>query len=269
MNYRERGLNYVYGAMILLLLSSLIEACKSEEFVPPPDCSSLNVKLVSKSDASSCTVIDGNIVIEATGGTSPYVYESDFISNTTGNFAGLRGGEYAFTVKDSNGCLGMLEVSIGTTGSTFAATAVTEASTVCAPESNGSITINATGGVEPYEFKRGNDPFVAQNTFVNLGFGEYIVEARDAALCSVILKVEVPGMRYATIKSIIELNCVKSNCHNGDLGAHNNYSLFDNVKENSTSIRARTSDLTMPPGNPLSDDQIKLIACWVDEGANN
>ncbi|MEQ9591901.1 MAG: SprB repeat-containing protein [Cyclobacteriaceae bacterium] len=258
--------------LALVMLSCLFLtniACKEDELVPPPDCTTLNLILNSKSDASSCTAMDGNISIGATGGVAPYVYESDFLASSDGNFAGLRGGQYAFTVTDSNGCIAKLDVGIGTVGSTFGISIVAEASTVCSPDSNGFIEVNVTGGVGPYEFKRDNGSFVPVNTFLDLGPGDYIVEARDAAGCSIVVKTEVPGMRYGTIKSIIELNCIKSGCHNGDIGADNNYTIFDNVKEYSTSIRARTSDLTMPPGNPLSQEQIELIACWVDEGANN
>jgi len=268
MEYRVSRLNKP-TLLVFLCLILTSSGCKKEEFVPPPSCTGLSLALLSKSDASSCTVVDGQIAIEATGGTAPYLYTTDFLSSSSGTFTNLRGGTYFFTVTDANSCTASLEVSIATEGSTFSASIVAEASTVCAPASNGSITVNASGGVEPYEFRRGTGPFLAENAFLNLAYGDYIIEAKDAAGCSIVIKTEVPGMRYATVKSIIELNCAKSGCHNGDIGAHNNYTLFDNVKENSTSIRARTTDLTMPPNYPLSEEQIKLIACWVDEGANN
>ncbi|MEQ8302968.1 MAG: hypothetical protein RIB47_06225 [Cyclobacteriaceae bacterium] len=256
----------------LVIFSSLLminSACEKEELAALPDCTVLNLSLNSKSDASSCTAVDGRISIEATGGVAPYKYESDFLTSSDGNFTGLRGGDYDFTVTDSNGCIAKLSVEIGTEGSTFDISIIAEASTVCAPDSNGFIEVSVTGGVGPYEFKNGNGSFVPDNTFLNLGPGDYIVEARDAAGCSFVVKTEVPGMRYSTIKSIIELNCIKSGCHNGDIGANNNYTIFENVKEFSRSIRATTSNMTMPPSGPLSEAQIKLIACWVDEGANN
>lgn len=247
----------------------VVSSCK-EDVEPPLDCSGLKLDLAGKSDASSCTVLDGQITVIATGGVEPYVYTMNGISNTTGLFAGLRGGEYTIKVTDAeNKCNAELIAEIGTEGSTFTATASGEASTTCAPNSNGFLTINVSDGVPPYEFKLGNGPFVPENIFTELSAGQYVVEAKDAQDCIIVINAKVPGMRYATIKSIIDLNCAISGCHNGDNGANRNWTLFENVKENATNIRARTSNRTMPPAGNLSQEQIDLIACWVGEGANN
>ncbi len=242
----------------------------SEEVDPPLDCSELRLDLASKADASSCSVLDGQITVIATGGVEPYVYTLGGISNTTGLFTGLRGGEYRITVTDAeNNCNTELIEEVGTEGSTFAADVSGVASTVCAPNSNGFLTVNVSDGVPPFEFRLGSGPFLSDNIFMDLLPGKYVVEAKDAQDCILVINTEVPGMRYATIKNIIDLNCAISGCHNGDNGASRNWTLFENVKENATNIRARTSNRTMPPAGNLSQEQIDLIACWVGEGANN
>jgi hypothetical protein len=73
------------------------------------------------------------------------------------------------------------------------------------------------------------------------------------------------------IKPILETNCIKSGCHNGDNGADRNWSVFSNVQAKAQGIKAFTGSRIMPADNPdaLTQQQINLIACWVDAGALN
>jgi len=256
-------------AVIAMAVVVFFTTCKEEE-LPTLDCSGLKLDLGSKANVSNCDVQDGQINVIASGGVEPYTYQLNLITNTSGTFTDLKAGVYQITVTDANNqCTNKIEVSLVTEGSTFQATASGVASTECAPNSNGFLTVSAVDGVPPYTFSLNSGPFIAENVFTNLGPGQYVVEARDDQDCTIAINVEVPGMRYATIKSIIDLNCAISGCHNGDNGANRNWTVFDNVKENATNIRARTTARTMPPSGNLSQDQIDLIACWVNEGANN
>lgn len=255
-------------SFVVLMFGSLLTGCKEEE-PPPLDCSQLKLNLVSKTNVASCGQQNGQIMVAAADGVEPYRYEMNSISNTNGVFSGLLAGSYEIKVTGGNNdCTKTLEVTVENEGSTFEATAVGQGSTICAPNSNGFIEVTPSGGVEPYSFSL-NGISQAENTFQGLGMGEYFVEATDAQDCVILIKTKVPGMRYETVKSIIELNCAIANCHNGDLGAQSNYLLFENVKENSRGIRTRTENKSMPPVGNLSAEQIALISCWVDEGANN
>ncbi len=74
----------------------------------------------------------------------------------------------------------------------------------------------------------------------------------------------------ADVKPIIEANCLinNPNCH-GMNSLLPDWSNFNTVKSRANSIRTRTGNRSMPPSGGLSDDQIKLIACWVQQGAKD
>ncbi|MEL7002729.1 MAG: 2-polyprenyl-6-methoxyphenol hydroxylase [Bacteroidota bacterium] len=74
------------------------------------------------------------------------------------------------------------------------------------------------------------------------------------------------------ISAIINTNCAIPGCHNGDIGASRDWTVFANVQNSAQAIRSRTFGRTMPPPNSgitLSDAQIDAISCWVEQGANN
>lgn len=253
---------------ILILFTVAMPGCKEDE-EPPLDCTQLSLTIVTQSGVSSCGQDDASFQATASGGVEPYTYDLNGLINTTGLFTGLKAGSYKVNVTGGNGdCTKSADVILATTGSDFTAAAVPTGSTVCPPNSNGFITVDVSGGVSPYQFRLNNNTFAPSNVIPELGKGIYSVEAKDANGCTVFMKVEVPGMQYQTIKSLIELNCATANCHDGSLGAQSDYTLFENVKENSNAIRTLTSNKSMPPNGNLSQEQIDLIACWVADGAN-
>jgi hypothetical protein len=96
----------------------------------------------------------------------------------------------------------------------------------------------------------------------------------------------VPEVTFSTVQGILSSNCTFSGCH--DVNSGNNdegkFSLigYDNVMENGDVKpgKAKDSDLykvligkeeTMPPPprSPLSDDDIKRIYLWIEQGAKN
>ena len=76
------------------------------------------------------------------------------------------------------------------------------------------------------------------------------------------------------VKGIISTHCAISGCHNGDNGASINWTVLKNFQDHATEAKRR---LTLPPSSPdkmprvgsLSNDQIKLIVCWVEQGAKD
>lgn len=261
-------LGFFSRLLVLIAFITMLASCKEEE-APPLDCTTLKLALASKTDVSACGLKDGQISVSASGGLEPYTFTINSAPAISGTFNGLNAGKYIITVTDATTfCSQTIEVGVGTVGSDFEATSSGVASTVCAPNSNGLISIDATGGSQPYSYRLGTGAFVTENVFPDLGAGSYTVQAKDAQDCIIEIKVDVPGMRYETIRSLIELNCATKNCHNGDLGAQSNYLIIENVKENARGIRTRTGNKTMPPSGNLTQEQIDLIACWVDEGAN-
>lgn len=261
-------------AFFLLVLTG----CASNDLKKPFDCSSttISITLEAKSDVSSCAAADGSITISASNGQSPYLYSingGDFTSNSV--FSNLTTGTYTLTVKDANGCESTLVPSpiITSPGSTLSLTALTGSDTNCVTD-NGSISVTATGGVPPYTYRLNNGAFGDLSDFASLASGNYTVTAKDNEGCTFSINTSIArgdtGTSWSNeIQSIISTNCAVSGCHNGSQSP--NLSNLSGVQANKASVKTRTGSKSMPPnGRPgLSDEQIKKIACWVDDGAKD
>lgn len=132
----------------------------------------------------SCAGNDGQIVIAATGGATPYSYSIDGGSNfqSSATFTGLAVGTYSIVVADNNSCQGTSQVTLtGTTGSVSATSSTVNPS--CGA-SDGQITITATGGTGPYQYSvDGGSNFQSSATFTTLPVGTYNIVVQDANTC--------------------------------------------------------------------------------------
>lgn len=73
-----------------------------------------------------------------------------------------------------------------------------------------------------------------------------------------------------TVKPIIQANCLSSGCH--DAASTNGpgaLTTYEKVRDASSRIRSVVVARTMPKGGSLTADQIKSIACWIDNGSQN
>ena len=263
---------------ILLPVVLLLAGCTYKEIPAPTpvvvDCSksTLAISESNKVDASSCFSIDGHFTVLATGGTSPYLFSFNGAGYVLDpNLSGLGPGTYLVTVKDANLCQKSDSVKISVAGSTLDATAAVGDDTECLTN-NGTITVTPSGGTSPYTYQWGDSPDIT-NSRSNLKFGYYTVTVRDSQSPACIRMMNVwvhrgnTGISFATdIKPILDTKCATTGCHNGDNGSTRNWTIFDNVKSNAKHIKLRTGNKTMPLGDTLTQDQINLIACWVDDG---
>jgi len=262
-----------------LLISFLVYAgCSSNDEPKPVDCNTtdLAISLTSKSDPASCNTNNGSIVVSATGGAAPYQFKLNsgtFAAATT--FNNLGAGSFSIVVKDANSCEKTLSaIVLAAPSSPVAGVSTITAHTNCLSP-NGVITVNVTGGTPPYQYKIGSGAFVSSNVFSQLKAGNYTVTVQDDADCSITINNVVnssTSVSFQTqIKPLLETNCIKSGCHNGDNGADRNWSVFANVQAKASGIKTRTGNRSMPAdnANALTQDQIDLIACWVDSGAQN
>lgn len=69
------------------------------------------------------------------------------------------------------------------------------------------------------------------------------------------------------ILPIMITSCATEKCHDGI--TRRDWTNYDEVKRFSVSIKNRTQDKSMPFDGPLPQEQIDLIACWVNNGALN
>lgn len=261
---------------IVVLLVVLVR-CTNHVETEVVDCEANkpSVAVESKVDPTSCDSNDGSIVVAGAGGSESYQYSLNggtYQSSPT--FAGLGGGTYTITIRDSKGCENVTGASLAIKSTDLAATYEITEDTECLTD-NGTITVIATGTDTPFEYSIENGSFSSTNIFTNLRYGTYIVRVRDAQGCTISLSIAVvrgqTGVSWTgDIKPIIDTNCAISGCHVSG-NQIPDWSNPINVQNNATNIKTRTSNGSMPPaGQPrLTQEQISKIACWVDDGAKS
>jgi SprB repeat len=262
--------------IICLLFIVLAVGCTNNDINKKFDCSTsdLAIELVSKSNTSSCNAIDGKLSVSATGGKQPYSFSlNGGVNQPSNEFLNLGPGTYNVIVKDANECkVTSTEIDISAPNSNLNATAVAVRNNQCT-NPNGSITVTASGGTSPYSFQFGTAGFTSSNVFNNVKHGTYNLIVKDATDCQKIIAVTVPrentNTSYLnTVKPILDASCNLASCHSG---GSRDLTDFQNLKNRAASVKARTANKSMPPSgsSQLTQAQIDLIGCWVDDGALN
>jgi uncharacterized protein (DUF2141 family) len=269
-----------FCSLSLLFGLALLMSCLNENSGEPVCNGSLAVMVESKTNPTSCVTTNGSITVSALGGEEPYLYSlNGGAKQAAVTFSGLSPGSYSVTVFDANDCEHVIDnIGIEVPGANLGVTATPTSDTNCTT-SNGSIVASGTGGntSSPYQYALNEGAFTVSNTFTALAPGTYTVKVKDAGGCIATQSVNVlqgnTGVSYQSdIKPILEANCIKSGCHNGDNGATRNWSVFANVQAKAEGIKNRTANKSMPldiAPTGLPQNQIDLIACWVNEGAQN
>jgi gliding motility-associated-like protein len=163
----------------------------------------------------SCLASDGQIDITMIGATSGLTYSIN--GGTTfqpvSSFPSLGVGSYLVVVQNPQGCfVDTLVVLINPNSPVFDAVNVTEPS--CGM-SDGSISINLSGGVMPYSYSIDNGAtYQSSNTFTGLAGGVYDISVKDASGCTSTVTIYiVPG----TLPAITLVQAVQPPCL-GDSG---------------------------------------------------
>jgi len=164
---------------------------------------------------STCGQPNGSVSITATGGSGTLSYSSDNVNfGSNPSFSGLTSGNYTFYVQDQGGCTVSLPVQI-TDLSNLAATS-DSIPTLCNGSNDGSITVAATGGTQPYTYILGSGSPQTNALFSNLSAGSYSLIVNDAQGCQVTLNQSVTE---PTAVQLTQLSTTNSTCNlpNGGL----------------------------------------------------
>ncbi len=258
--------NFILFCLFVVLFTI---SCTSEKQSVPDECEgNISIQSTVLSD-SNCGLSNGSFEIIAAGGTGDYTFSLNNSSpQTSAVFNNLEAGTYTVLVTDALSCTNEVSVTIANLdGVNASISAVTDSD---CDNPDGTITIEATGGVEPYEYKLDDNSFQGNSNFSALGPGQYTVTVKDASGCEVSLQAEIKSeVVFAQIKSIIETNCAISGCHNGN--TFPDLRVDANIANQASRIRTRTAARSMPPtssGRSLSASEIAEIACWVNDGAS-
>ena len=135
---------------------------------------------------------DGTITINTvTGGTGALSYSTNAISwQSSTTFTGLTAGAYTVYVKDINGCIGTVTLTITQPSAFVILNTVSNVS--CYGSNNGLVTVFAAGGAGTLAYSiNAGVTFQSSNTFTNLYAGSYTVIVRDAAGCTGVVSFTV------------------------------------------------------------------------------
>jgi len=163
---------------------------------------------ISNTVDAICNAANGNATVAATNGTPPYQYSWNTLPvQTTATATNLMSGNYDVTVTDANNCSISLTATINDAGSpTLSIANVTDET--CA-NANGSATISATGGSQPYTYSWTTTPPQTTATASNLSAGSYQVFVSDDNGCqsSTSITINSQNSPVATIASTQDAAC--------------------------------------------------------------
>ena len=138
--------------------------------------------ILDASDETSPGALDGDVTATVIGGTGPYQYDWSNTQSGTNMIDGLSGGIYLVTITDANNCTTVKGASVdGKICSTIEL--VTDGSNLtCFEQNDGTLSVVATGGVEPYSYLWSPGNFTSP-TVDNAPAGDYTVVVMDAEGC--------------------------------------------------------------------------------------
>lgn len=261
--------NRIAGILIITSLGLMSSCSKDPE---PFNCefTDLTIVLDNKINATDCTTPDGSILVEATAGKEPYTFflNDQTDGQSTGEFTALLPGIYSVSVRDGNGCIQSVN-NIDIVGSDFSFSTTILHDTECLG-GNGEVLITVVDGNPPYTYNISSGTFSDGNSFTGLVSGNHSIGVKDADGCEVTLTVTVPKGKSDTswsndILSIVQTSCSKSGCHNGV--SRPDLRLYPNAKKFAGQMKSETKSKNMPREGTLTQAQIDLIGCWVDDGA--
>jgi hypothetical protein len=236
------------------------------------DSPSLRLELMEATFSSDCLRPNGTIRVQVKNGVAPFLYSiNNGAGQSEGTFHGLFAGDHLVSVKDAIGCTGFLTVFVAPLG------AVVEATLTAAPDDRcfsnaGSITVRATGGERPYQYKIDSLPYRSDSIFYQLDKGSYWVRVRDNKGCEFQRRVKVEhgstGVSYVKhVQPLVNLYCAYEGCHNGDVGPITNFTLFNVVKSYGGIIVRYSANGHLL--KPVPDNEIQYIRCWIEDGYPN
>ncbi len=155
----------------------------------------------------------GSAIVEITGGTSPYTYLGNPVSD---NFPinNLAAGLFSISVSDENGCEATINLTITQPVKAMAFSAVSTSLT-CKGENNGSISLTGDGGTGPYTYLWSNG--ATTPNLSGLTAGTYSITITDEKGCS----FSIADIQVSEPAQPLEAGLVPTatDCFNGNSGS--------------------------------------------------
>ena len=193
------------GSYIVTVTDS--KGCSDTAHVTVTEPTSLNLNIVSVNPVTCSNASNGSISVTAGGGTLPYAYSWNTSPvQTSSNAVNLPIGNYTCTVTDNNGCSKSVSSAI-----TYPNPLIGSLSGVthlqCYGDSNGTASVNATGGYPPYSFLWNSSPAQTISNATGLTAGSYTATITDSAGCAVPVSVTILQPAEIKITNITTNTC--------------------------------------------------------------
>ncbi|HEX2934402.1 MAG TPA: SprB repeat-containing protein, partial [Bacteroidales bacterium] len=106
-------------------------------------------------------------------------------------FTGLSAQGYQLTVRDARGCEITRSLSLTQPLQSLQLSVSDLKDTKCFNDSTGQITLAASGGVQPFTYRIGQESFVSSNIYPKLPVGKYNFTAKDVNGCTIVIDTVV------------------------------------------------------------------------------
>ncbi|MBR5984143.1 MAG: gliding motility-associated C-terminal domain-containing protein [Bacteroidales bacterium] len=173
-------------------------------YISQPEALRINSSVKNASCLGMC---DGRIAIEVLGGTPSYTYRWN-VGYDMAVLEELCDGTYSLTVTDANGCITSGSFNVIQPEAIQASATGNDVS--CYGGSDGKITVNVSGGTEPYNFAL--TEFMSQsstyNILENLSAGEHTIYITDAKGCTARANATVGSPERISVEyQIVDVSC--------------------------------------------------------------
>ena len=158
---------------------------------------------------------NGTASVTVAGGVSPYVYSwNTSPSQNTATATGLVTGNYTCFITDANACTLAKNVSITQPGSVLSAIISGANNVTCNGGTNGTATVQASGGTAPYTYTWNTIPPKYTATATTLSAGNYTVSVIDNKGCTATANVIITEPSAL----LLSLTSTMISCYGGNNG---------------------------------------------------
>jgi len=192
--------------------------CSSSKTIAINDQAGPQVSLVNYTNPSCFGAHNGSITISASNGQPPYLYAWYPYGGNNVTANNLGAGTYSVIVSDANGCQGVLTAPLLTQPQAISVAAF-PINVTCAGSSNGSISIQVSGGTPPYSYLWSPGNYTIPNP-IGLSSGIYQLTITDANNCTetVFVNISEPLPLSASITNLQHVSCYGGN--NGSISVN-------------------------------------------------
>ena len=165
----------------------------------PEASAPLSVDIIVESDETCANADDGVATVIITGGTAPYdISWSNGETTETANMLPSGDVDVFVTDADNQSAEAIAEINAGGIVDIFI---VDQSPTTCFDATDGSVTVNANGGISPYTYEWSTG--VEGESLIDVESGLYTVTATDANGCTSELNTMVEGADEIVITQIL------------------------------------------------------------------